>query len=49
MTFERGPFFRSAFQKNSFAIAASGVHMGYRASAALLRGASSIWRKFFLA
>ena len=47
--FKRRPFFRRAIDENSLAIVASGVHRGYLASAVLLRGASSIPRRFFLA
>ncbi len=49
MIFQCGPFLWRAIKKNSFAIVACDVHGDYLASAALLRGASSIWRSDFFA
>ncbi len=49
VSLERGPFFRCAIEEDSFAIVTRNGHKDYLASEALLRGASSDWRRFFFA
>ena len=47
--FQRRPFGERAIFENPIAIVAGDVHVFHRASAALLRGGSSIRRRFFFA